>query len=120
MERLINNTVVLLIMGLFFTVAIQATVKQPEQQQHLDDNEISVNEFNRITNNGDDEQSQEEDVEQMAANDQIKVLSRQLKMLTEQRQEDYRMLERSLNSYVQKHFEEYVNGDIKQELKDFR
>lgn len=71
---------------------------------------------------GEIETSEYVDDKQMNNNerDQISVLSRQLKMLTERRQEDYRMLERSLHSYVEKHFEEYLNVDIKKELKDLR
>lgn len=104
----------MLIVGLVFAGAIHAT-KQPT----IDSSEIESNESNRI-DNVDGKQTNENGDEQMAVSDQISVLSRQLKMLTEQRQEDYRMLERSLHSYVQKHFEEYINVDIKKELKDFR
>jgi hypothetical protein len=79
-------------------------------------------EYSHIENNIDDKQmnNNRNDDERMPVNDQISVLSRQLKMLTERRQEDYRMLERSLHSYVEKHFEEYMNVDIKKELKDLR
>lgn len=58
--------------------------------------------------------------EQMPVNDQISLLSKRLEILTEHRQEDYRMLERSLHSFVQKHLHEYINVDIKKELKDLR
>lgn len=71
----------------------------------------SESDYGRIDNDVGEKQTNDE---------QISVLSRQLKMLTERRQEDYRMLERSLHSYVQKHFEEYMNADVKKELKDLR
>lgn len=59
--------------------------------------------------------------EQMPIKDQISLLSKRLEILTEHRQEDFRMLERSLHSYVQKHLHEhYMNVDIKRELKDLR
>lgn len=60
------------------------------------------------------------DDEQMPIKDQISLLSKRLEILTEHRQEDYRMLERSLHSYVQKHLHEHINVDIKRELKDLR
>lgn len=68
-----------------------------------------------VVNNGDNG-----DDEQMPIKDQISLLSRRLEILTEHRQEDYRMLERSLHSYVQKHLHEHINVDIKRELKDLR
>lgn len=117
MERLTNNTVLMLITGLVLAVATHAA-KHPT----IDSSEIEMNEYSRIDNHIDDKQmnNYQNGDEQMPVNDQISVLSRQLKMLTEQRQEDYRMLERSLHSYVQKHFEENINADIKKELKDLR
>lgn len=109
----------MLITGLVVAVAAQAS-KQPA----IDSSEIDLNEYGSriIDSDIDDKQmnnNQNAD-EELPVNDQISVLSRQLKMLTEQRQEDYRMLERSLHSYVQKHFEENINADIKKELKDLR
>lgn len=115
MARLTNNAVLMLIVGLVFAGTIHAA-KQPTIDSS---SENESNESNRI-DNVDSKQPNENGDEQMAVSDQISVLSRQLKMLTERRQEDYRMLERSLHSYVQKHFEEYINVDIKKELKDFR
>jgi hypothetical protein len=109
-----NNTALLLITGLVFAVATHATIDSRESE--------SNDEYSHIENNIDDKQmnNNRNDDERMPVNDQISVLSRQLKMLTERRQEDYRMLERSLHSYVEKHFEEYMNVDIKKELKDLR
>lgn len=115
MARLTNNGVLMLIVGLVFAGTIHAA-KQPTIDSS---GEIESNESNRI-DNVDSKQANENGDEQMAVSDQISVLSRQLEKLTEWRQEDYRMLERSLHSYVQKHFEEYINVDIKKELKDFR
>lgn len=107
-----NNTTLLLITGLVFAVATHATIDSRE----------SSDEYSHIENNIDDKQmnNNRNDDERMPVNDQISVLSRQLKMLTERRQEDYRMLERSLHSFVEKHLEEYMNVDIKKELKDLR
>jgi hypothetical protein len=78
-----------------------------------------------ISNSDDDKRSlvndgDNGDDEQMPIKDQISLLSKRLEILTEHRQEDYRMLERSLHSYVQKHLHEHINVDIKQELKDLR
>lgn len=114
MERLTNNAVLLLIVGL----VLAAAAKQPA----IDSSEVDMNEYDRFEDNSDDKQMNNHvnGDEQMPVNDQISVLSRQLKMLTERRQEDYRMLERSLHSYVQQHFEENINVDIKKELKDLR
>jgi hypothetical protein len=114
MERLMNNAALMLITGLVLAVATHAAIESRESG--LND------EYSHIENNIDDKQmnNNRNDDEKMPVNDQISVLSRQLKMLTERRQEDYRMLERSLHSYVQKHFEEYINADIKKELKDLR
>lgn len=111
----------MLITGLVFVVAAAQAAKHPA----IESSEIEMNEYSRIIdddNNIDDKQmnNNQNGDEQMPVNDQISVLSRQLKMLTERRQEDYRMLERSLHSYVQKHLEEHINVDIKKELKDLR
>lgn len=83
------------------------------------DNESSSKSKNivNINNNNNDNQNGDE---QMPVNDQISLLSKRLEILTEHREEDYRMLERSLHSYVQKHLHEYINVDIKKELKDLR
>lgn len=113
MKRLTNNTVLMLIAGLVFAVATEAT-----KQSAFDSSEMEANELNRI--NDKQMNNYRNGNERMPVDDEISVLSRQLKMLTEQRQEDYRMLERSLHSYVQKHFEDYINVDIKKELKDLR
>jgi hypothetical protein len=112
MERLTNNTVLMLITGLVLAAATHAAIDSREMSD----------EYRRIENNIDDKQmnNNRDADERMPVNDQISVLSRQLKMLTERRQEDYRMLERSLHSYVEKHLEEYINVDIKKELKDLR
>lgn len=109
-----NKTALLLITGLVFVVAAHATIDSRESE--------SSDEYGHTENNIDDKQmnNNRNDAERMPVNDQISVLSRQLKMLTERRQEDYRMLERSLHSYVAKHLEEYMNADIKKELKDLR
>lgn len=120
MERLTNNTVLMLITGLVLVVATHAA-KQPG----IDSSEIEMNEYSHIIdddNNIDDKQmnNNRNGDERVSVSDEISLLSRQLKMLTERRQEDYRMLERSLHSYVQKHYEEYINVDIKKELKDLR
>ena len=103
----------MLITGLVLAVATNAA-----KQSVIDSSEMEANEFNRIDDNR--MNNLRNGNERMPVDDEISVLSRQLKMLTEQRQEDYRMLERSLHSYVQKHFAEYINADIKKELKDLR
>lgn len=100
----------MLITGLVLFVATHAAIDSQETELN--------NEYSHIENVIDDKQINGD--EPMPVNDQISVLSRQLKMLTERRQEDYRMLERSLHSYVEKHLEEYMNADIKKELKDLR
>ncbi len=69
---------------------------------------------------GNSDSSDGDDDGQMPIKDQISLLSKRLEILTEYRQEDYRMLERSLHSYVQKHLHEHINVDIKRELKDLR
>lgn len=112
MERLTNNTVLMLITGLVLVVATQAAIESRELNDEYSRNENNIDD-KQMNNNRDGD-------ERMPVNDQISVLSRQLKMLTERRQEDYRMLERSLHSYVEKHLEEYINVDIKKELKDLR
>ena len=76
------------------------------------DDKRNIAAVNDDGDNGDDEQ--------MPIKDQISLLSKRLEILTEHRQEDYRMLERSLHSYVQKHLKEHINVDIKRELKDLR
>lgn len=102
----------MLIAGLVLVVATHAA-----KQSAIDSSENEMSEYAVDNNDIDDKQM---DNERLPLNDQISVLSRQLKMLTERRQEDYRMLERSLHSFVQKHFEEHINSDIKKELKDLR
>lgn len=99
---------------------VLAAVVATHATEHLtiDSNGMEANEVNRI--NGKQMNNYRNGNERMPVDDEISLLSKQLKILTEQRQEDYRMLERSLHSYVQKHFEEYMNVDIKKELKDLR
>lgn len=82
---------------------------------HNSHNNNNIDKSNRYNDNN----NQNGD-EQMPVNDQISLLSKRLEILTEHRQEDYRMLERSLHSFVQKHLHEYINVDIKKELKDLR
>lgn len=115
MKRLANNALLMLIAGLVLAVAVNA-----EKQS-----QIEMSEFGRSFDDDNNDVSVKQTSDQsgeleIPVNDQISVLSRQLKMLTERRQEDYRMLERSLHSFVQKHFEEHINSDIKKELKDLR
>lgn len=62
----------------------------------------------------------DEEPEGMPINEQISLLSKQFKLLNEKRQDEYRMLERGLRSFVEKHLDEYVNVDIHKELKDLR
>lgn len=113
MERLMNNAALMLITGLVFAVAAHATIDSRESE--------ASDEYSHIENNIDEKQmNNNRNDDEMPVNDQISLLSRQLKMLTERRQEDYRMLEHSLHSYVEKHLEEYMNADIKKELKDLR
>lgn len=109
------NTVLTLITGLVFITGVRAA-KQPT----IDSSETEENRHSGFVDTDNYKQRNEILDEQPTVEDQISVLTRQLKMLTEQRQEDYRMLEKSLHSYVLKHFEEYINVDIKRELKDFR
>lgn len=117
MERLVSRTVLLLIANLVLSVATHAA----KPSMVLDgSSETQMNEKGRIVNDKQMNDNQNDGEERMSVNDQISVLSRQLNMLTERRQEDYRMLERSLHSYVQKHLEQYLNVDIKKELKDLR
>jgi len=85
--------------------------KLMNHSSNKDKNNNNINRYNDNNQNGD---------EQMPVNDQISLLSKRLEILTEHRQEDYRMLERSLHSFVQKHLHEYINVDIKKELKDLR
>lgn len=111
MKRLvISRNVLLLIANLVLAVATHAT----KPSIATDSSEIQISEHRQMNDNENNEE------ERMSVNDQISLLSRQLNMLTERRQEDYRMLERSLHSYVQKHLEQYLNVDIKKELKDLR
>jgi hypothetical protein len=87
------------------------------------DGNIDIKDVNSINNNNNNNihnDNKNQNDEQMPVNDEISLLSKRLQILTEHRQEDYRMLERSLHAYVQKHFHEYINGDIKKELKDLR
>lgn len=83
-------------------------------------NHSSNNESNTSSRNNNKNDNTQNGDEQMPVNDQISLLSKRLEILTEHRQEDYRMLERSLHLYVQKHLHEYINVDIKKELKDLR
>lgn len=57
---------------------------------------------------------------EMPLTDQFNLLSKQFKVLNEKRQEEYRMLEKSLHSFAEKHLQEYINVDVKKELKDLR
>lgn len=127
MERLANNgstytrKYIMLIVGLNLVLcALNVETSKIMNVDSSSSGEIEISssniaatvEVNDDGDNGDDEQ--------MPIKDQISLLSKRLEILTEHRQEDYRMLERSLHSYVQKHLHEHINVDIKRELKDLR
>lgn len=116
MERLVGRTVVLLITYLFLAVATHAT----KPSMAIESSKFQIYENGRFVDDKQMNDYQNSGEERMSVNDQISVLSRQLNMLTSRRSEDYQMLERSLHSYVQKHLEQYLNVDIKKELKDLR
>jgi len=112
----------MLITGL--VVVLVAAMSNATQPPNIDSSEIEINnEYNNFDNVVDDKQQQMRNsngAEQISVNDQISLLTKQLKALTEQRQEDYRMLERSLFTYVDKKLIDMANVDIKRELKDLR
>lgn len=110
MKRLVNSKNVLLLIA---NLVLAASTHSENPTTATESSEIQINGQEMSDNKYDGE-------ERMSVNDQISLVSRQLNMLTERRQEDYRMLERSLHSYVQKHLEQYLNVDIKRELKDLR
>lgn len=119
MELLGSNNMksIMLIVGLNLVLLCALNVsgsKILNIDSNTSNDESSEIEFKGVSNgdNGDDGQ--------MPIKDQISLLSKRLEILTEHRQEDYRMLERSLHSYVQKHLHEHINVDIKKELKDLR
>jgi hypothetical protein len=119
MARLSNNSNIMLILGL----ALASTLAHASKLLNIESSseiEISSNEYNDDNNNNNKHMNNRNGDEQMPVNDQISVLSKRLEILTEHRQEDYRMLERSLRANVEKHFHDYINVDIKKELKDLR
>ncbi|KAG5678216.1 hypothetical protein PVAND_007908 [Polypedilum vanderplanki] len=122
MARLSNNSNIMLILGLCLAsrfvhasklLNADSSSSSSRSSSEIEINSNDYNDDNKHMNNHNDD-------EQMPVNDQISVLSKRLEILTEHRQEDYRMLERSLRANVEKHFHDYINVDIKRELKDLR
>lgn len=60
------------------------------------------------------------DTTQSTIDEQIQLLSKQLKALTERRQDDLKSLENSLRKYVRKNAVQILNEDLKRELEDLR
>lgn len=56
----------------------------------------------------------------MSSEDQIKLLTKQLGALVNQRREDYKMLEASLKKYVKNNAASFVDEDIRVELEKLR
>jgi septal ring factor EnvC (AmiA/AmiB activator) len=108
-------------MLIFGLVLLSTFVVDASKLFNVGSGEIEINNENTNIDSTDTKHmNNNEHDDEMPINDQISVLSKRLEILTEHRQEDYRMLERSLHAYVQKHLHEYINVDIKKELKDLR
>lgn len=52
----------------------------------------------------------------LSLEDQVRLLTKQLNTLTNQRREDYKMLENSLKKYVRKNSVQLTNAEIREEL----
>lgn len=127
MERLANNgstytrKYIMLIVGLNLVLcALNVETSKIMNVDSSSSGEIEISSSNIAATVEVNDDGYNGDDEQMPIKDQISLLSKRLEILTEHRQEDYRMLERSLHSYVQKHLHEHINVDIKRELKDLR
>lgn len=116
MKRLSSSVVYLLISGLALAAVAVHANKLPT---NIDSSEIEIT--NEYDNNANDKQTTDnQNGDEMTTNDQIKLLTKQLAALTEHRQEDYRMLENSIHSFIRKNAMEFADADIKRELKDLR
>lgn len=56
----------------------------------------------------------------LSLEDQVRLLTKQLNTLTNQRREDYKMLENSLKKYVRKNSVQLTNAEIREELDRMR
>lgn len=108
-----NINIMTMIVGLIFAVFVASNLAETfdsSNESFTDDKSTQTDEsmINNVEN------------EMPPLTDQINLLSKQFKLLNEKRQDEYRMLERSLHSFVEKHLQEYINVDVKKELKDLR
>lgn len=56
----------------------------------------------------------------LSLEDQVRLLTKQLNTLTNQRREDYKMLENNLKKYVRKNSVQLTNAEIREELDQMR
>lgn len=68
----------------------------------------------------DDDNSDNNESSSLSSADQIKLLSKQLSALTQQRREDYQLLENNLKKYVKKNLLSIVDEDVRKELEQLR
>lgn len=120
MTQFTQNIKMIMIFGLIFGMMVMASTNSSATFDSSSDNDTADD---KITNDVEDKSminNQYVEEDEMPLNDQMSLLSRQFKLLNEKRQEEYRMLEKSLHSFVEKHLQEYINVDVKKELKDLR
>jgi hypothetical protein len=82
-------------------------------------NEENFSESIATSDNGDNDVD-ETAIASLSANDQIRVLTKQLAALSNHRREDYKMLENSLKKYVRKSAQQITGVDVRAELDQLR
>jgi hypothetical protein len=87
------------------------------------DNNGQINEENfseSISTDSGDNDVDETAIASLSANDQIRLLTKQLAALSNHRREDYKMLENSLKKYVRKNALQMTEVDVRAELDQLR
>ncbi|XP_063698141.1 protein scabrous [Culicoides brevitarsis] len=96
------------------------------ENDYSDNYSVAETDFDDDNDDDDDENDRDNGKtiaasQQSSSNDeQIKLLSKQLKALTERRQDDLKSLESNLRKYVRKNAVQILNEDLKRELEDLR
>lgn len=85
-----------------------------------EDDDTDIDDENNGFDDDPDKGKTIKDTTQSTIDEQIQLLSKQLKALTERRSDDLKSLENSLRKYVRKNAVQILNEDLKRELEDLR
>lgn len=113
-----------IILGLI-TLSVTSALGGPASANNNNSNNNNVNRaanvnLPRFEDKSSDPFDGESIVPVLSLEDQVRLLTKQLNTLTNQRREDYKMLENSLKKYVRKNSVQLTNAEIREELDQMR